>query len=155
MQLSNEPYHYLQQKVGSILKELIGELNENVSEFKKISKKAYDVEEKILHTRGKYVKVSKEVEDEIKKQKEIETVLEYFEAEIDKLKNKLHVSSNETAPKPSYSALGEIESLIMEFNDLVSQLDVGIPNKINILLNKNINLINQIEHPIEQQERKI
>lgn len=155
MQLSDEPYHYLQKKVGSILEELIGELNSNVSVFKNLSRKAYEVEERILHTRGKYIKVSKEVEYELKKQKEIETVLEYFEKEIDRLKNKLQVSLTENTPKPTYSALGEIESLISEFNELVSQLDVGIPNKINILLNKNINLINQIEEPINQQNPKI
>ncbi|KAI5189842.1 hypothetical protein NEMIN01_0705 [Nematocida minor] len=150
MQLFEEPYHYLQKKVGSILEELIGELNKSVSSFKKVSKKAYEVEEKILQSRSKYIKVSKEVEYELKRQKEIETVLEYFEAEIDKLKQKLQRSSTESSQKPCYSALGEIGTLIAEFNELVSQLDVGVPNKINILLNKNINLVNQIEESIEK-----
>lgn len=147
MQLAEEPYHYLQKKVGSIVEELISELNENVSEFKKLSKKAYEVEEVILHSRGKYIKVSKEIEDKLKRQSEIEKVLEYFEAEIDKLKQKLQTLSTETdsIEKPSYGAISDIEGLIVEFNDLVSILDVGVPNKINILLNKNINLINQIE----------
>ncbi|KFG26420.1 uncharacterized protein NESG_01543 [Nematocida ausubeli] len=156
MQLTEEPYHYLQKKVESILEELISELNENVSEFKEISKKVYEVEEVILHSRGKYIKVSKEVEEELKRQNEIEKVLEYFEAEIDKLKQKLQATANYNSAeqRPNYSSIGDISSLITEFNELVSMLDLGIPNKINILLNKNINIINQIEEETDKMSLK-
>ncbi|KAH9385770.1 uncharacterized protein NEMAJ01_0666 [Nematocida major] len=156
MQLAEEPYNYLQKKVGSILGELISELNQNVTEFKKMSKKAYEVEEAILHSRGNYIKVSREVEDEMKRQNEIEKILEYFEAETDKLKLKLQSipCETDTANRPCYAALGDIGTLLTEFNELVSLLDVGVPNKINILLNRNINLVNQIEEKTEQALRK-
>ncbi|KAI5180804.1 hypothetical protein NEOKW01_1088 [Nematocida sp. AWRm80] len=140
-----EPYHYLQKKLGSILDELVTEMNENVSDFKNISKIAYDMEQKILNSRMVYTSLTQQIEEETKRQQEIETVLEYFDKEIDKLRETLPQAKTNTTTTSSYSAIGDIDSLINEFNQIVSQLDTNVPNAINILLNENMNLVNYIE----------
>ncbi|OAG31140.1 hypothetical protein NEDG_01914 [Nematocida displodere] len=151
---TEEPYHYLQKKVGAIIEELTNELNDNVAEFKRLSKETYDVEEKIHLSRGSYVRVNREIEAEIKKQQEVERVLEYFDSEIEKIREAIHSQKTEGSEAIHYGAVGDIDGLINEFNSLVCTLDIGVPNSINILLNENMNLINYAEALIHKASSK-
>ncbi|KAI5172265.1 hypothetical protein NEFER03_1379 [Nematocida sp. LUAm3] len=151
MPSAEEPYHYLQKKVSSIIEELTNELNENISEFKKIAKEVYEVEEKILVNRSSYIKARKEIEEEQKRQQETEGVLDYFEAEIEKIRETLHTTTSfDGKEKETYSTVGDIDMLISEFNSLISSLDMSVPNRIGILLNENINLINYADALIQK-----
>ncbi|KAI5190927.1 hypothetical protein NECID01_1222 [Nematocida sp. AWRm77] len=150
MSSTEEPYHFLQKKIGSILEELGMELNDNVSEFKKMCKEVYAVEEVILKSRNTYIQASKEIEEEVKKQKELETVLDYFDSEIDKLGYILHTDPVESTATPNYSILGDIDSLIGEFNAVVRTMDVGVPQAVSILVSENINLVRYAEMLIKK-----
>lgn len=150
MSSTEEPYHFLQKKIGSILEELGLELNDNVSEFKKMCKEVYAVEEVILKSRSTFIQASKEIEEEVKKQKELENVLDYFDSEIDKLGYILHTDPVESTVTPNYSILGDIDSLIGEFNALVRTMDMGVPQPVSILVSENINLIRYAETLIEK-----
>lgn len=150
-----EPYHYLQKKVSSIIEELTQELNQNIAEFKSIAKEAYDVEEKILLSRSSYLKVSKDIEEEEKRQKEIESILDYFDGEIDKMKETLSTFSADNDSTPgNYTIHGDIDSLVNEFNSLISTLDTGLPNSINLFLNENINLVNYADSLLDSLTEK-
>lgn len=145
MSPTEEPYHFLQKKVGNILDELSLELSDNIAEFKKVCKEVYDVEEIILKSRGVYIEASKEIDEELNKQHEIESVLEYFETEVEKLRYALHTDPVESTATPNYAVLGDIDSLIGEFNSLVSAMDIGVPHPVGILVSENINLIRYAE----------
>lgn len=146
-----EPYHYLQKKVSSIIDELARELSQNISEFKSIAKQAYDTEEKILQSRSSYIRASREIEEEEKKQKEIESILDYFDQEIEKMRETLSTLPEEgsTPPPGSYGVMGDIDNLVSEFNSLISAIDATLPNSISLLLNENINLVKYAETLIE------
>lgn len=145
-----EPYHYLQKRVGTIIEELTNDLNDNLTEFRNISKEAYEIEEKVLRSRNNYIRISKEIEGEMKRQREVEGVLEYFEAEIEKLRGAVRAQSIEGHEGRSYAVIGDIDNLINEFNSLVSSIDIGIPNRMNILLNENMNLVNYADSLIRK-----
>ncbi|KAI5186684.1 hypothetical protein NEHOM01_1637 [Nematocida homosporus] len=151
---AEEPYHYLQKKIGAIVSELTTELIENTAEFKRISKEAYDIEELILLSRSKYMKVSQEIQAESKRQQEIEGVLDYFEGEIDKIRTILQANPIDGPETPTFASLGDLDSLVSEFNSLVATLDLSIPNSINIFLNENMNLISYADTLIQKLATK-
>lgn len=152
MKTNKEPYHYLQKKVSSIVEELANSMNEDLEKFKNTCKEAYEVEEKILQSRNNYARVNAEIEKVAKRQKEIWTVLEYFEKEIDKIHQQVQESKAKTAEGISYASVST--GIANEFNALVSTIDTEVPNSINLLINENMNLINYAEALLEKAAEK-
>jgi hypothetical protein len=150
MPSKEEPYSYLQRSVGSIVEDLTNELNDNLARFRNIGNEAYEKEENILTSIRECVKVSREIEREIKRQKEVEEVLDYLESEIDRLRETVKSQGVERFEGPSYGVIGDIDSLINEFNSLVANIDVEIPSKMNVLLNENMNMISYADSQIKK-----
>lgn len=148
-----EPYHYLQKRLSTIVEELTSELNDNITTFRSISKEAYEIEESVVKSRNNYIQLSREIDREIKRQKEVEEVLDYFESEIDRLKDVVKELPNDSVEEQGFSAITDMENLIMEFNSLIGNIDLGIPNRITVLINENVNLLSYLDKLTEKIKR--